>query len=137
MNAYKVKTLVCTRSCCPDDPHQDFSEGVRYMKQLKKTETGIEGNLNVMTRAYMHMWNAVVHADCRLYKRSLAACCGISVYSTWTRKTGLSCCSFKVLSPMYFCVLRVPDGQMRVVYGVQCSSSSLHSADGRKVALRL
>ncbi|KAI0718899.1 TPR-like protein [Cerioporus squamosus] len=28
--------------------YKDFSEGVRYMKQLKKTETGIEGNLNAL-----------------------------------------------------------------------------------------
>ena len=39
---------VRNRSLCPNLPiSQDFSEGVRYMKQIKKTPQGIQANLNV------------------------------------------------------------------------------------------
>ena len=54
MNAYKVK-IPLRYPAGAANPHasrvQDFSEGVRYMKQIKKTENGIEGNLNVMSHA--------------------------------------------------------------------------------------
>ena len=39
-------------SCSATPAHaQDFSEGVRFMKQIKRTPNGAEGNLNVMSHA--------------------------------------------------------------------------------------
>ena len=42
-------------------PAQDFSDGVKYMKQLKRTETGAEGNLNVilLVARVPLCWNAL------------------------------------------------------------------------------
>ncbi|CDO73147.1 hypothetical protein BN946_scf185007.g202 [Trametes cinnabarina] len=54
MNAYKVdiayKTVVCVSAWLThsDFSMQDFSAGVRYMKEIKKTDTGIQGNLNAL-----------------------------------------------------------------------------------------
>ena len=54
MNAYKV--TIFTRCYGPPlltVPVQDFSDGVKSMKQLKRTETGAEGNLNVILLAVL------------------------------------------------------------------------------------
>ena len=46
-------------SLCPDAaPGQDFSEGVRCMKQIKKTPQGIEANLNVSSESQLRALRA-------------------------------------------------------------------------------
>lgn len=56
MNAYKVTISIqqCLLWAILADHvrRQDFSDGVKYMKQLKRTETGAEGNLNVIPLAF-------------------------------------------------------------------------------------
>ncbi|KAI0375480.1 TPR-like protein [Pilatotrama ljubarskyi] len=54
MRALKMEDVLTTNNVLNTsawaimNAYRDFSEGVRYMKQIKKTETGIEGNLNAL-----------------------------------------------------------------------------------------
>lgn len=87
-------------------PAQDFSEGVKFMKQITKTPTGIQGNLNVMfhacslgpeppgcVRACDRLRWTVCDRHCR---RLWAACCATSVSFIWTRPTGSTNSSSRV-----------------------------------------
>ena len=106
------------------------------MKQLKKTETGIQGNLNVITCPYMRMWGRPL----TLTVQALQAIVGGLLRDQrvfhmdsedWIERLQLQ----GAASYLVRCSTGI-DGLIRMPCGVQCNLSSLRSAVGQRVVPR-